>query len=127
VNPSCGQLIVSWILGIAAFTLMGRFGNAGFIPALPLLWMTQRIRLRHDREWISRSMESKAYMGIAAAYYLLFMSFLVSMALRHRDPLDLGFATLMVGFGLPMLIAMLVADHGACVGRRQETKPTGRQ
>jgi hypothetical protein len=127
VNPSCGQLIVSWILGIAAFTLMGRFGNAGFIPALPLLWIAQRIRLQHDREWISRSMESKAYMGIAAAYYLFFMSYLVSMVLRHRDPLDLGFATLMVGFGLPLVIAMLVADHGACVGRRQETKPTSRQ
>jgi formate/nitrite transporter FocA (FNT family) len=106
---------------------MGRFGNAGFFAALPLLWITHRIRLEHDREWMSRSMESQVYMGIAAGYYLLFMSVLVSMVLRHRDPLDLGFATLMVGFALPMLIAMLVADHAACVSRRQETKQTSRR
>lgn len=126
--PSCGQLIFSWILGVAGLALMGRFGNAGFIPALPLMWIMQRIRLEHDREWMGRWTEDKIRLGIAAAYYLLFMSVLASMALHHRDPLDLGFVTLIIGFLLPILIGMLIADHGRCSGRRQNAaKRMGRQ
>lgn len=119
MNPSCGQLATSWILMVGGVALMAQFGQAGFIPALPLMWIAQRIRLQHDREWGRRCKENPLCMGFAAAYLLLLM--IVAMAMHHRDPTKaIGFAGSIVIFMLPFIIGMLAADFGVCSARRQD-------
>lgn len=122
MNRSCGQLAASWILMAGGVALMARFGGqAGFIPALPLMWIAQRIRLQHDREWGRRCKESSLRMGLAAAYLLLLMIIAIAVAMHHRDPTKaVGFAGSKVIFMLPFIIGMLTADFGVCSARRQD-------
>lgn len=101
--------------------LMAGFGQAGFIPALPLMWIAQRIRLRHDREWGQRCKDNPLCMGFAAAYLLFLMIVAIMMAMHHRDPTKaVGIAGSVVIFMLPFIIGMLVADFGVCSARRHD-------
>lgn len=121
MNPSCGQLATSWGLMAGGVALMGRFGNAGFIPALPLMWIAQRIRLQHDREWGQRCKENSLCMGFAAAYLLLVMIVAIAMAMHHRDPTKaVGFTGSIIVFMFPFIVGMLAADFGVCAARRQD-------
>lgn len=102
--------------------LMARFGEAGFIPALPLMWIAQRIRLQHDREWGRRCKDNPLCMGFVALYLLLLMIVAISMVMHHRDPTKVvGFAGSIVVFMLPFIIGMLAADFGVCSARRQDS------
>jgi hypothetical protein len=87
--------------------LMARFGQSGFIPALPLMWIAQRIRLQHDRELGRRCKENPLCIGFAATYLLLLMFVAMAMAMHHRDPTKaMGFAGSMVVFMLPFIIGI---------------------
>lgn len=121
MSPNCGQLGTSWILGAVGIALMGRFGNAGFILALPLMWIVQRVRLEHDREWGERCKQNPLCMGFVAVYYLLLLAVVVRMVVGHRDPTAVvGFAGSIVVFMLPFIIGMAVADFRICAARRRE-------
>lgn len=105
---------------VGGLALMGRYGNAGFILALPLMWGAQRIRLEHDREWLQRSKGNSLYMAGALAYYVLVLSVVIPMVLHHRNPMaEFGFAGPIVGVFLPFFVGMLSADYQVCSGRRQ--------
>lgn len=107
-------------MGIAGLALMGRYGNAGFIVALPLMWGAQRIRLEHDREWLERCKGNSLCMAGALAYYVLVLAVLASMMLHHHDPMaEFGFAGLILAVFLPIFVGMLSADYGVCLERRQ--------
>ena len=121
MSPTCGELATSWVLMAGGMALIARFGQAGFIPALPLMWIAQRIRLQHDREWGGRCKENPRCMGFAAAYLLLLMFAAILMVMRHRDPIKvLGFAGSIVVFMLPFILGMLAADFKVCLVRRQD-------
>jgi peptidoglycan/LPS O-acetylase OafA/YrhL len=105
--------------------LMARFGQAGFIAALPLMWIAQRIRLQHDREWGERCKENPFCMGFVAVYLLLLMVIAISMVMHHRDPTKVaGFAGSIVVFMLPFIIGMLAADFRVCSTRTTRTRLT---
>jgi len=121
MSPTCGELATSWVLMAGGMALIARFGQAGFIPALPLMWIAQRIRLQHDREWGERCKENPLCMGFAATYLLLLMFAAISMVMHHRDPIKVvGFAGSIVVFMLPFILGMLAADFKVCSARRQD-------
>ena len=100
---------------VGGLVLMGRYGNAGFIVALPLMWGAQRIRLEHDREWLERCKGNSLYMGGALAYYVLVLSVAIPMMLHRHNPMaEFGFAGPIVGVFLPFFVGMLAADHRIC-------------
>jgi hypothetical protein len=117
MQPSCGQLVFSWVLWVGAVALMGGWGHVGFLLALPLMVGVQRVRGEHDREALQRYKRNSIYMGLALLYYGAVLVAAAAAMLRHRDLLDLNLGVLMVVILLPVMIGMGVADHAVCGAR----------
>jgi len=118
MRPDCGQLVVSWVLLVGAVTLMGSLGHMGFLLALPLMVIVQRVRGEHDRASLERYKQNSLYMGMALFYYLVVLTLAGVSLMRHRDLLSMNFGLLMVVFFLPVMVGMLAADHAVCGARR---------
>jgi hypothetical protein len=119
-EPSCGQLVASWLLMLVGFGLICRFEHLGFLMAfLPLLG-AQRIRDDHDREIMKRCRDNTAWTVFAATYYFGLLAAAVEAVWRHHILANDSIGLLMVLFFVPFLIAMLAADHAVCSKRNRE-------
>jgi hypothetical protein len=114
MRPSCGQLIVSWILLFGGMALIGCFGHIGFLLSFPLFLSGQRIRREHDRSSLERYKQNSVCMVLVLCYYAVVLAAIGTAVARHRDPSNLNFGVQMVVFFLPFMLGMLVSDHAVC-------------
>lgn len=113
--PTCRQLLLSWLLGAAAVLAMQEFGHAGVFATMLLIPVWERIRGAHDRHIADQLFRSRGAAPVLTAIYYLCVFIGAMHLVSHGERLEaLPFGELLVVLMLPVLLAMVAADHAVC-------------
>ena len=120
-SPSCGQLLLTWLLLAISVGLVQMFGHVGIFGSLLLIPIWARLRGDHDRAISDRLFRSKGLAPrLTAAYYLVICALAFFLVWRGEKFNDLPFVGFLIVMMFPVLAAMVVADHAVCRRNRRE-------
>ena len=119
-SPSCGALLLSWILLIISVVLMTRYGDAGWFMSLLPVGIGMKIRNAHDRATMERLRETGNWHKLALIYFVLILvlvGVLVARGIRV-DHISLPLLVIMMAF--PTFVIMIIEDIKLCSGSRSD-------
>lgn len=113
--PTCRQLLLSWLLGAAAVLAMQEFGHAGVFATMLLIPVWERMRGTHDRDIADQLFRGRGVAPVLTAIYYLCACIGAMVAVSHGERFEaLPFWEMLVVLMLPVLLAMVAADHAVC-------------